>query len=166
MDANCRPVSTHVAIVTGANHGIGAASASALAAAGYAVLCTYWRVRNPVDPAVPQAYRNNRAMDAEHVVAGITAGGGRATAVEADLSDSTTPARLFDVGRAAAGAGRRAGQQRHGLDAGHLQAEPLLESRPGAPCATSWWSVHSTVAFLGRLRPFRLFYVPRRSPTR
>lgn len=87
----------HVAIVTGANHGIGEATALALAARGCAVLCTFWRVRDPVDPAVPEAYRRNRATDAEHVVARIRAGGGRAVAVEADLTDPAVPARLFET---------------------------------------------------------------------
>jgi 3-oxoacyl-[acyl-carrier protein] reductase len=90
-------VSEHVAIVTGANHGIGAATATALAAAGTAVLCAYWRVRDAEDPGVPQAYRDNRLRDADHVVAGIEAAGGRAIAVEADLTDPAAPARLFDT---------------------------------------------------------------------
>jgi 3-oxoacyl-[acyl-carrier protein] reductase len=90
-------VSGHVAIVTGANHGIGAATATALAASGTAVLCAYWRVRDAEDPAVPQAYRDNRLRGADHVVAGIEAAGGRAIAVEADLTDPAAPARLFDT---------------------------------------------------------------------
>ncbi|BCB90162.1 SDR family NAD(P)-dependent oxidoreductase [Phytohabitans suffuscus] len=90
-------MSGHVAIVTGANHGIGAATAGALAAAGTAVLCAYWRVRDAEDPAVPQAYRDNRLRGADHVVAGIEAAGGRAVAVEADLTDPAAPARLFDT---------------------------------------------------------------------
>jgi 3-oxoacyl-[acyl-carrier protein] reductase len=88
---------THVAIVTGANHGIGAATARALAARGDAVLCAFWRVRDPVDPGIPEAYRRNRATDADGVVAGIRSGGGRAIAVEADLTDPGVPARLFDA---------------------------------------------------------------------
>ena len=36
--------SGHIALVTGANHGIGAATAQALAARGCAVLCTFLRV--------------------------------------------------------------------------------------------------------------------------
>ncbi|TMM39723.1 MAG: SDR family oxidoreductase [Actinobacteria bacterium] len=96
-------MSDHVAIVTGANHGIGAATARALAAGGAAVLCAYWRVQDPVDPAVPDAYRRNRARDADHVVAGIAAGGGRALAIEEDLRDPGAPARLFDAAEAAFG---------------------------------------------------------------
>jgi 3-oxoacyl-[acyl-carrier protein] reductase len=85
------------AIVTGANHGIGAATAVALARRGCAVLCTYLRVQDPVDPGTPQAYRDHRAGSADDVVAQIQAAGGRAIAVEADLSDPEAPERLFDT---------------------------------------------------------------------
>jgi 3-oxoacyl-[acyl-carrier protein] reductase len=87
----------HTAVVTGANHGIGAATAMALAGRGCAVLCEFFRPEDPVDPGVPPAYRDLRARDAEEVVAKIRAGGGRAVAVEADLSDPATPAALFDA---------------------------------------------------------------------
>ena len=87
----------HTALVTGANHGIGAAAASALARRGCAVLCTYLRLDDPVDPGTPQEYRDHRAQDAGPVVAQIQAAGGRAVAVEADLADPDTPARLFDL---------------------------------------------------------------------
>jgi 3-oxoacyl-[acyl-carrier protein] reductase len=87
----------HTAIVTGANHGIGAATAVALARRGCAVLCTFLRVEDPADPGTPQAYRDHRAHGAEPVAAQIRAGGGRAVAVEADLSDPATPALLFDA---------------------------------------------------------------------
>jgi 3-oxoacyl-[acyl-carrier protein] reductase len=89
--------SGHTAIVTGANHGIGAATATALARNGCAVLCTFLRVSDQVDPGIPQAYREHRARGAEHVVAGIREGGGRALAVEADLSDPAVPSLLFDA---------------------------------------------------------------------
>jgi len=54
----------HTAIVTGANHGIGAATAHALARRGSAVVCTFLRVDDAPDPGTPQAYRDNRARDA------------------------------------------------------------------------------------------------------
>jgi len=87
----------HTAIVTGANHGIGAATARALAGGGCAVLCTYLRVADPQDPGIPQAYRDYRGRDAAAVTESITAQGGRAVAVEADLSDPAAPALLFDA---------------------------------------------------------------------
>jgi 3-oxoacyl-[acyl-carrier protein] reductase len=87
----------HTAIVTGANHGIGAATAQALARHGCAVLCTFLRVDDPADPGTPQAYRDHRGRDAAAVVARIHENGGRAAAVEADLSDPATPPRLFDA---------------------------------------------------------------------
>jgi 3-oxoacyl-[acyl-carrier protein] reductase len=85
----------HTAIVTGANHGIGAATALALARRGCGVLCAFWRVEDAVDPGIPQAYRDHRGSGAGPVVAQIQADGGRAFAVEADLSDPAAPAALF-----------------------------------------------------------------------
>jgi len=87
----------HAAIVTGANHGIGAATAQALARRGCAVLCTFLRVSDPADPGTPQAHREHRERDAAAVVARIRDDGGLAAAVEADLSDPATPARLLDA---------------------------------------------------------------------
>jgi 3-oxoacyl-[acyl-carrier protein] reductase len=86
----------HTALVTGANHGIGAATSIALARTGCAVLCTYLRVEDEPDPGTPQAYRDRRGQSAADVVAQIESAGGRAVAVEADLSDPAVPARLFD----------------------------------------------------------------------
>jgi 3-oxoacyl-[acyl-carrier protein] reductase len=88
---------SHTAIVTGANHGIGAATAHSLARGGCAVLCTFLRIDDPVGPGIPQEYRDRRAEDAEPVAEAIRAAGGRAVAVEADLSDPATPAALFDL---------------------------------------------------------------------
>jgi NAD(P)-dependent dehydrogenase (short-subunit alcohol dehydrogenase family) len=87
----------HTAIVTGANHGIGAAAAAALAQRGCGVLCAFLRVEDPADPGTLQAYRDHRAHDAGPVVAQIQAAGGRAVAVEADLADPAAPALLFDA---------------------------------------------------------------------
>ena len=87
----------HTAIVTGANHGIGAATARALARRGGAVLCTFLRLDDPDDPGTPQAYRDNRARGGTAVIARIEEEGGQAVAVEADLSDPAAPALLFDT---------------------------------------------------------------------
>ncbi|MEV2238279.1 SDR family oxidoreductase [Micromonospora sp. NPDC049891] len=86
-----------VALVTGANHGIGAATAVALARLGAAVLITYLRLDDPPDPGIPDTYRRNRAGDATEVVERVRAVGGRVVPVEADLADPAVPARLFDV---------------------------------------------------------------------
>jgi 3-oxoacyl-[acyl-carrier protein] reductase len=69
-----------VALVTGASRGIGAAIATALARAGAAVAVNY----------------RERADAAEALVAKIIAAGGRATAVTADVSQSTAVTRLVE----------------------------------------------------------------------
>lgn len=85
-----------VAIVTGANHGIGAAIARGLAAQGCAVLLTYLRLPRLPLPGVPDAYYASRAGPAEPEAAAITAAGGRALAWECDLSDPASVPALFD----------------------------------------------------------------------
>jgi 3-oxoacyl-[acyl-carrier protein] reductase len=84
----------HVAIVTGANHGIGAATALALAGCGASVLVSFLRTRDPDD--YPDPYRSNRAKSADDVIASVRTHGQRAIAVEADLADPATPSLLFD----------------------------------------------------------------------
>jgi 3-oxoacyl-[acyl-carrier protein] reductase len=83
--------------VTGANHGIGAATAAALAARGCAVLCAFLRVDEGDSPGLPPAYRDNRARGGGRVADRIQAGGGRALAMEANLADPATAAALFDA---------------------------------------------------------------------
>ena len=86
-----------VALVTGANHGIGAATAVGLARAGADVAVTYLRLEVSADHAGrPPAYATDRGRDAGAVVEAIEANGRRSFAVEADLTDPTVPAMLFD----------------------------------------------------------------------
>jgi 3-oxoacyl-[acyl-carrier protein] reductase len=63
------------------------------------VLCTYFRnekLGGLDDPALPASYRATRMARADMVAESITAKGGRAIAVEADLSDAAVIAPLFD----------------------------------------------------------------------
>ena len=94
-----------VAVVTGANQGIGAAAARALAAEGAHVLLTYLRVdmAGHGDPALPQSYDEARARSAEAVIEAIRQAGGRAEAFEADLADPAVVPGLFDRAEAAFG---------------------------------------------------------------
>jgi len=87
----------HTAIVTGANHGISAAVAVVLGRRGCSVLCTFLRIEHPADPGMPQSYRDQHRQDASAVVHQIAGEGGKATAIEADLSDPTTSAALFEA---------------------------------------------------------------------
>lgn len=84
-----------VALVTGANHGIGAAIATALAVQGVKVFITYYRVETQGFDD-DNAYRRNRARDASEVMDSIQAAGGIVHAAEANLSLPETVPALFD----------------------------------------------------------------------
>ena len=79
----------HVALVTGANHGIGAATAHALGVHGADVLLCW--------------LRSDAQPDAGDAEARIRSAGGRAATIEIDLADADAPARLFDEAEAAFG---------------------------------------------------------------
>src|SRR5713226_1859458 len=72
-----------VAVVTGASKGIGASIANALAEEGASVIVNY----------------SSSKQEAERVVAGISAHGGRAIAVQGDVSKLTDIERLFSEAR-------------------------------------------------------------------
>jgi 3-oxoacyl-[acyl-carrier protein] reductase len=86
-----------VALVTGANHGIGAATAKALAAQGVKVFCTFYRdtccyseqdLQRARERGTPgdALYRAMQQQGADSLIQHIRAQGGIATAYEADLA--------------------------------------------------------------------------------
>lgn len=90
-------------LVTGANHGIGAATAKAFAAEGAPVFITYLSLpldvpfdENDMKTPGEAVYRSNQAMSAGEVVVDIRDNCGNAEAWEADLSDPGIIPQLFD----------------------------------------------------------------------
>ena len=74
-------MANQVAIITGGSRGIGAATACLAAAQGYAVILSY----------------RTQAAAADAIVARITQAGGRARAVQADVSVEAEVVQLFDT---------------------------------------------------------------------
>ena len=86
-----------IALVTGANQGIGAATSIELARAGADVAVTFLRLDVPADdPGRPEAYAVDRGRDAAAVAAEVEETGRRCVTVEADLADPAGAGAVFD----------------------------------------------------------------------
>lgn len=96
-----------VVLITGANHGIGAATAQALAAQGAKLFITYYReptsysadeleTARAAEIGGDRLYRARQQQSTNALINQIRAAGGTAVAQEADLADVNNIPKLFD----------------------------------------------------------------------
>lgn len=85
-----------VALVTGANHGIGAATAKSLAKQGVKVFITYLKIENDRTRDLEPLYKERQASSADKILEEIRKDGGIVDAFEIDLSDTKAIPVLFN----------------------------------------------------------------------
>lgn len=141
-----------VAVVTGANHGIGAATAVQLARLGADITAAYLRLPLVTDAqgsADPGSLM--RARDGSEVAGAVSGMGRRCVTIEADLTDPASPGLIFDAAERlgpvsilvnnasgwrkdsfSAASADRLGRVNHPVTAESVNSQLLVDARGGA----------------------------------